>query len=391
MIYQKKKSEKSYIKWFTAVCRRRGIGSGNGFWVNCCNKGRSVRVVMVRIGGEYMFCPSCGTEGKEGGRYCAKCGRQLPEVFFMEETEKKEDGKMRDAFLTEAKNIFPEMKDTKPKNVFQEMKDIEPMNVLSEIKSTEPEDKLQGTETAEAKNIFLGMKTTDSQNELQEMENTEAQNIFPETESTDPKMKFQEMETKEPKNIFPETESADTQTKFQKMETTEPQNIFQKIKTTNPKNDFLPHENEECPASSPQEENEPAQGGTFVIRKSTVKKALLGVAGFILLIILMVHYFSNRRIHQVKEGVLSDYNYGICIGDALHQWFDGTEEWMRFQGVAGWMWRWSAPRVNTCILYRGDTNLRGHLRQVKARCPASTKDFPKTPLTHPPFPVIMSS
>lgn len=151
-----------------------------------------------------MFCPNCGTEGKEGGKYCAKCGRQLPEVFSME--EKREYEKEQ----------------------------------VTEIKNPEPES------------------------ELSEAENIEVQNNFLETESIPPQ------------NSIPETGN--------------------------------------------RREN-------FFIRKSTIKKILLGVAGFILLIILIVRYFSNRKINEVKDGVLADYNYGVCIGDALHEWFGGTEDW----------------------------------------------------------------
>lgn len=156
-----------------------------------------------------MFCPNCGIEGKNGGKYCAKCGRQLPEVFLMEEKEKREDGKEQ----------------------------------VKEIKNPEPESKIP------------------------EAENIEMQDNFLETESIPPQ-------------------------------------------------DFMP---------------ETGNGhGNFIIGKSTIKKALFGLAGFILLIILIVRYFNNRKINEVKDGVLSDYNYGICIGDALHEWFGGTENWRDF-------------------------------------------------------------
>ncbi|MDE7209841.1 MAG: hypothetical protein K2O03_00165, partial [Lachnospiraceae bacterium] len=74
-------------------------------------------------------------------------------------------------------------------------------------------------------------------------------------------------------------------------------------------------------------ESEPT---TFVIKRSTIKKALLSMTGFIVTIILLVCCIGNSEIRDVKNGVLEDYNYGISIGDALHEWFGGTEKWSSF-------------------------------------------------------------
>ena len=43
----------------------------------------------------------------------------------------------------------------------------------------------------------------------------------------------------------------------------------------------------------------------------------------------MSDYRDGKEIRTVKNGVLRDYDYGITIGKALHNWFDGTEDWMR--------------------------------------------------------------
>lgn len=65
----------------------------------------------------------------------------------------------------------------------------------------------------------------------------------------------------------------------------------------------------------------------FVIKKTTIKKVLLGTAGFIAAVIFLVSCLGSAEIRGVKNGVLEDYNYGVSIGDALHKWFGGTEKW----------------------------------------------------------------
>lgn len=84
-------------------------------------------------------------------------------------------------------------------------------------------------------------------------------------------------------------------------------------------------------AKEPESEAEkPESAPTFVIKKATIKKALLCAAGLIAAIIFLVCCLGNAEIRDVKNGVLEDYNYGVSIGDALHKWFGGTEKWSSY-------------------------------------------------------------
>lgn len=93
---------------------------------------------------------------------------------------------------------------------------------------------------------------------------------------------------------------------------------------------FLGHkfgadDEEKNPDKEPEEEKE---------RKSKSKIGSIVVAVVSLLILICIgwsdwsYYRDGREIRTVKNGVLRDYDYGITIGKALHNWFDGTEEWM---------------------------------------------------------------
>ncbi len=63
------------------------------------------------------------------------------------------------------------------------------------------------------------------------------------------------------------------------------------------------------------------------IKKIPVKWLI--VAGVVIIIIFctMLGGGSGSYIRMVRDGVLSGYDYGVCIDDALHKWFAGTEEW----------------------------------------------------------------
>ncbi len=84
-------------------------------------------------------------------------------------------------------------------------------------------------------------------------------------------------------------------------------------------------------AKEPESEAaKPESAPTFVIKKTTIKKALFCTTGFVAAIILLVCCLGNAEIRDVKNGMLEDYNYGVSIGDALHKWFGGTEKWSSF-------------------------------------------------------------
>lgn len=64
-------------------------------------------------------------------------------------------------------------------------------------------------------------------------------------------------------------------------------------------------------------------------KKHRIKIKWLIAAGIVIILVfwLMSGNGPNAYIELVQGGVLEKYDYGICIGDALHEWFAGTEEW----------------------------------------------------------------
>lgn len=67
-----------------------------------------------------------------------------------------------------------------------------------------------------------------------------------------------------------------------------------------------------------------------ISEKPRKKHKWIWITGCVVIaIIALALYFGSpdRDIDGVKEATLSQYDYGIPIGEALDNWFDGTEEW----------------------------------------------------------------
>ncbi len=66
-------------------------------------------------------------------------------------------------------------------------------------------------------------------------------------------------------------------------------------------------------------------------KKEIKWKRIGSIVAIIVAIFFLKSLFSgDPEINMVQNGVLNSYDYGIPIGDALHNWFHGTEEWDSF-------------------------------------------------------------
>ena len=72
-------------------------------------------------------------------------------------------------------------------------------------------------------------------------------------------------------------------------------------------------------------------GGAQTVASPTKKKHkwIWITGGVIIALVALVLYLGSpdRNIEGIKSATLSGYDYGETIGDALHNWFGGTEEW----------------------------------------------------------------
>lgn len=77
-----------------------------------------------------------------------------------------------------------------------------------------------------------------------------------------------------------------------------------------------------------------APNQTVVIHKFDIWGLFKGLIGIIVVIIVAGYFISvindGSNISRVKEGKLLAYDYGKSIGQALHKWFDGTEDWTTY-------------------------------------------------------------